>query len=151
MASLSDMILQQVKAATTKVEIPSNIKDTVVSGLSSSVLGSLTQTASKAGGIDIVKNLLTGKADAATSPVTSLATKLFTNNVLSGLKADTGLKSTLTGLVPTVVGKLGGLLKDQDGDGDVDVNDIIIALTGKNSSASVLGAAKGLLGGLFKK
>ena len=48
------------------------------------------------------------------------------------------------------MGKLSGFLKDQDGDGDVDLNDIIISLKG-GAGAGLLGAATSLLGGLFGK
>ena len=65
MASLSDFIAQQVKSAAGGIEIPSNVKNQVLGGLSDSILGSLTQTATKAGGVDIIKNLFTGKADGA--------------------------------------------------------------------------------------
>ena len=102
--------------------------------------------------MDVIKNLLTGKADVASSPVTALAGSLFNKNVLGKLSLGNALGSSLTGLIPGVLGKLSGFLKDQDGDGDVDINDIIIALTGKKSgSASLLGAASSLLGGFFKK
>jgi len=152
MASLSEMILQQVKSAASSVEIPSNIKNTVLNGLSDSVLGSLTQTAAKSGGVDEIKNLLTGKTDAAKSSVTALASKLFSKNILSSLKLDSTLKTSLAALIPAVTGKLGGILKDRDGDGDVDINDIIASLTGGSSSgSSLLGAAKGILGGFLKR
>ncbi len=55
-------------------------------------------------------------------------------------------------MIPGIIGKLSNVIKDQDGDGDVDINDIIISLTGKKSgSSALLGAATGILGGLFKK
>ena len=152
MASISDLIMQQVKSAAGGVSIPSNIKDQVLGGLSDSILGSLTQTATKAGGVDTIKNLLTGKANAASSPVTALAGKLFNKNVVSKLGLGSSLGTTLTALIPGIFGKLSGIVKDQDGDGDVDINDIIIALTGKKSTgSSLLGAATGILGGLLKK
>lgn len=150
MANISDFILKQVTSAAGKVEIPSNLKDQVLSGLSDSILGSLTQTASKSGGIDEIKNLLTGKTDAASSSVTALAGKLFSSNILS--KLNLGSAGTqLSALIPTVVGKLSNFIKDQDGDGDVDINDIIISLKGSGTSSSLLSAATGLLGGLFGK
>ena len=73
MASISDLIMQQVKSVAGGVQIPSDIQNQVLGGLSSSVLGSLTQTAAKPGGVDLIKNLLTGKTQAAASPVTAAA------------------------------------------------------------------------------
>ena len=148
--SINDIISTAVKSTTGNSAIPSNIKDTVLSGLSSSLLGGLTQTASKAGGLDEIKNLFTGKANAASSPVTALAGSLFTKNVLGKLNLDNALTNSLSGLVPAAVGKLAGLIKDQDGDGDVDLQDILITLQGGKSSG-ILGMAKGILGGILKK
>ena len=150
--NLSDFILKQVTSAAGKVDIPSNLKEKVLGGMSDSIFSSLTQTATKAGGIDEIKNLLSGKTSAAKSGITSLATNLFTKNIVSKLNLGS-LGTTLTALIPGVMGKLGGILKDQDGDGDVDINDILITLKGGNKStgSSLLGAATSLLGGLLKK
>ena len=151
MANINDIIGQLVNSAAGKVEIPANLKDQVLGGLSSSILGSLTQTASKAGGLDEIKNLLTGKADAATSGITALAGNLFNKNVLSKLNLGS-LAPVLAGLIPGIMGKLSGFLKDQDGDGDVDLNDIILSLKGgSGAGAGLLGAATSILGGLFGK
>ena len=134
----------QVKSAAGKVEIPSNIKDKVLNGLTDSVFGSLTQTAAKSGGIDQIK--------AETSPVTALAGKLFQNNVLSGLNLGSA-GAAISGLVPTVMGKLSSIIKDQDGDGDIDLNDLLMGLKGggKSGASGLLGAATSLLGGFLKK
>ena len=150
MANISDLILQQVKAAAGNVQIPANVQNTVLNGLSESILGSLTQTAAKAGGLDQIKSLLTGKSSAASSPITALAGKLFTNNILSKLNLGSVLNSSLSGLIPQIFGGLSNIIKDQDGDGDVDLNDILITLKGGKGS-SLLGAATSILGSFLKK
>ena len=56
----------------------------------------------------------------------------------------------LTGLIPSIFGGLKGIIKDQDGDGDVDLNDILLTL--KGGSGSILGSVLGsALGGGQKK
>jgi hypothetical protein len=148
--SISDLIAQQVGNIAGNVALPANQKNDILNGLSNSILGSLTQTATKAGGLDMIKQLLTGQAKAETSPITALAGTLFKNNVIQklGLNANTG--KTLIGLIPAIFTKLGGFIKDQDGDGDVDLNDILITLKGGNKSAGG-GILGGILGGIFKK
>lgn len=152
--NLPDFILKQVTSSVSKVDIPSNLKDQILGGLSDSIFGSLTQTATKKGGIDEIKELLTGKADPVNSSITALAGNLFTKNIVSKLNLGS-LGTSLTALIPGIMGKLGGILKDQDGDGDVDLNDILITLKGGNKSTSagsgLLGAATSILGGLLKK
>ena len=154
------LITKQVASAVGVVEVPSSAKNQVLNGLSDSIFGSLTQTATKPGGIDMIKGLLTGSSPAASSPITALASNLFTKNILSSLNLGGSLNGALTGLIPTIMGKLGGILKDQDGDGDVDFNDILITLGvggGKKASSSsaagsILGnAAKGILGSILGK
>ena len=155
MASISDIILGQVQSAAGNIQIPSNLQNTVLNGLSSSILGSLTQTATKVGGVSLLKDLFSGRTAAASSPVTALATNLFSNNVLSKLNLG-NLAGPLTAVIPVVMGKLGGVFKDQDGDGDVDFNDIILSLQGGGvkkalGTAAAVGVATKVLGGLFKK
>ena len=149
MATIQDLIQQIVGASAAKVNIPADIKDQVLGGLSNSILGSLTQTATQAGGLDMIRSLLTGKADAASSPITALAGKLFSDNVIKKLNLRS-LAPALTALIPGIIGKLSSVIKDQDGDGDVDINDILLSLRG-GSGAGILGAATSILGGLFGK
>lgn len=153
MANISQLIKQAVSASAGNVSIPTNLKDQILGGLSDSVFGSLAQTATKVGGIEQVKSLLTGKTSASSSPITALAGNLFKSNVLGKLNLNSTLTSGLSALVPVVMGKLSGVLKDQDGDGDVDIQDVLIALKGGSATkgGSVLGAAAGILGNMFKK
>lgn len=148
MASIQDFILKQVTAQAGKVDIPSNLKDKVLGGLSDSIFGSLTQTAAKTGGIETIKELVTGKTKPAASPITSLATNLFTQNILNKMDLGTAA-SSLTGLIPGVMGSLSSFIKDQDGDGDIDLQDFLAALNG--GKGGVLNTATSILGGLFKK
>ncbi|MBQ6952763.1 MAG: hypothetical protein IJP81_02510 [Bacteroidales bacterium] len=147
MANINDYIQQLVGAAAGKVEIPAQVKDQVLNGLSSSILGSLTQTVTKPGGMEEVKNLLTGKINAASSPVTALAGNIFNANVLSKLNLGK-LAPVLAALIPGIMSKLSGIIKDQDGDGDVDINDILLTLKGGNG-AGILGAATSILGSIL--
>ena len=159
MASITDLILQQVKSASTGVQIPSAAQTQVLNGLSSSILGSLTQTAAKPGGVDLIKNLLTGKANATTSPVTKLAGSIFTNNVLKNLNLGTAMNGALSGMIPKIMSNLSSIIRDRDGDGDVDLNDIILSLKGGAAGSilggggggGILGAATSILGGMLKK
>ena len=149
MANIQDYIQKVVGASTATMGIPAEVKDQVLGGLSSSILASLTQTASKAGGLEKVKDLLTGKADAASSPITALAGKLFSDNVIKKLNLGS-LAPALTALIPGIMGKLSSVIKDQDGDGDVDLNDILLSLKG-GAGSGLLGAATSILGGLLGK
>ena len=157
MASLTAISAQQVLASTGNIQIPSDIKKNVLGGLSDSILGSLTQTATKPGGLDLVKSLLTGKTAAEASPITALAGKLFTNNILSKLNLNNVLKGSLLAAIPLVFSKMSGILKDQDGDGDVDLNDILITLKGggqkqQSAAGSILGnVGKSILGSILGK
>ena len=157
MANISDFILKQVTSTTGNVNIPANVKEQVLGGLTSSIFGSLTQSVVQPGGVEAVTNLLTGKEDAAKSPITALAGNLFNTNILSKLNLGK-LGTALSGLIPVIMGKMSGLLKDQDGDGDVDLNDIILTLKGAgktqaqpqaNTGGGLLGAATSILGSIL--
>jgi len=145
--NLSDIILQQVtkNVAGSNIQIPQNLQQQVLGGLSDSILGSLAKTATAPGGLEQIKGLLTGQADAAKSPVTALAGNIFNSNVLSKLKLGAA-GAALLAFIPKIMGGLKNIIKDQDGDGDVDLNDVLLTLKGGSSSilGSVLG---GVLGG----
>ena len=145
--NLSDIILQQVtkNVASSNIQIPQNLQQQVLGGLSDSILGSLAKTATAPGGLDQIKTLLTGQADAAKSPVTALAGNIFNSNVLSKLKLGAA-GAALLAFIPKIMGGLKNIIKDQDGDGDVDLNDVLLTL--KGGSGSILGSVLGgVLGG----
>ena len=58
------------------------------------------------------------------------------------------LAPVLAALIPGIMSKLSGIIKDQDGDGDVDINDILLTLKGGNG-AGILGAATSILGSIL--
>ena len=150
--NLSDIILQQVtkNVASSNIQIPQNLQQQVLGGLSDSILGSLAKTATAPGGLDQIKALLTGQADAAKSPVTALAGNIFNSNVLSKLKLG-AVGAALLAFIPKIMGGLKNIIKDQDGDGDVDLNDVLLTL--KGGSGSILGSVLGgvLAGGAAKQ
>ena len=150
--NLSDIILQQVtkNVAGSNIQIPQNVQQQVLGGLSDSILGSLAKTATAPGGLDQIKALLTGQADAAKSPVTALAGNIFNSNVLSKLKLGAA-GAALLAFIPKIMGGLKNIIKDQDGDGDVDLNDVLLTL--KGGSGSILGSVLGgvLAGGAAKQ
>jgi hypothetical protein len=72
--------------------------------------------------------------------VTALAGNIFNSNVLSKLKLG-ALGAALLAFIPKIMGGLKGIIKDQDGDGDVDLNDVLLTL--KGGSGSILGSVLG--------
>ena len=147
MASIIDLISRQVSSVAGGAAIPTDLEDKVLGGLSQSVLGSLTQTVSTEGGVDRIRELVTGKVSPDKSPVTDLAGKIFDKDILSKLNLGAA-GGSLKDLVPQVMGSLSGIIKDQDGDGDIDFNDLILSLKG-GSGSGLFETAKNILGGLF--
>ena len=148
--NLLDLISSTVASKTSGLEIPAQSKNTVLNGLTDSIFGSLTQTVTKPGGIDAIKSLLTGKTAAASRPITALPGNLSSTNSRKTLTLGSLLNGKLLSLVPAIMGNLSGILKDQDGDGDVDFQDILITLKGGNKTQAQK-TGGGLLGGILGK
>ena len=56
------------------------------------------------------------------------------------------LNGKLSALIPTIIAGLSSIIKDQDGDGDIDLQDVLITIKGGNKGGSRGG---GLLGGIL--
>jgi len=157
--NINDIIMQQVASAAQNVNIPSNVKSQALGGLTEAVLGGLTKTAAQQGGADILKQILSGKSTSGSADIASMAAKIFAQG--AGKNLDSATNSALAAAIPSILSGLSGGIKDMDGDGDVDINDIILALSGaqpktatakKGAGNAILGAAaKAVLGSILKK
>ena len=153
MSVLTDLIASQVKTSAAS----SNLGDSVLKGLTDSVVGSITEKAQSTSGIDQLTSLFTGKTAAGSSPVTALATQLFTSKIASKLGLDEKTAKTASALLPTIISSLvSSVSKGKDG---VNLQSMISSVGGavtqetvKNLAADGLKkAAGGLLGKFFKK
>lgn len=145
MSQISDLILKQVQAAASG----SNLSSSVLNGLSESVLSSFKKTASTANGIEQLTSLLTGKSSAESSPITALASQIFTSQIASKLGLSSSASSAASSLLPAIIG---GLVSSISSKG-LDLSSILSAVGGSNSASTLgkLASVAGKLGGLFKK
>ena len=143
MSQITDLILKQVQSAASD----SNLSSDVLGGLSDSIFGSVKEKAQSASGIEQLTSLFTGKTSAESSPVTSLATQLFTKNIVGKLGLDAGTAQLATSLLPTIIAKL------TSKDSGIDLTSVLSAVgaSAAGSSNGLLGAATSILGKFFKK
>lgn len=149
MSQLSDFILKQAQAAASG----SNLDNNVLNGLSDSILNSLKQTALKQGGIEQLTALFTGKTSAENSPVTALASQIFTSQIASKLGLSSAASSSASNLLPTILGALVSAVVNKKASG-LDLTSILSSLgaaSGNNSTLTNLGRLAGAFGKLFKK
>lgn len=148
MSQLSDLILKQVQAAASG----SNLDNNVLNGLSDSILNSLKQTATKQGGLEQLTSLFTGKTSAESSPITSLATQIFSSQIAPKLGLSSSASSTATSLLPTILTALVSLIINKKASG-LDLSSILSSLGASSSNATISNVSKlaGALGKLFKK
>lgn len=148
MSQLVDFIKQQVAEVTSgNRSIPAHLKDKVMGGVSQSIVDSLKQTAGKKGGIEHITSLFTGKTPAASSPVTALAGRLFTSNVVPKLGLSPMVGSAVAALIPVILGTV--ISKVSSGKG-FNLQGILSALGGASIGDKLKNVAGGLLGKLFK-
>ncbi|MCQ2224345.1 MAG: hypothetical protein MJZ14_01300 [Paludibacteraceae bacterium] len=147
MSQLSDLILKQVQAAASG----SNLGNNVLNGLSDSVMNSLKQTALKQGGIEQLTSLFTGKTSAESSPITALASQIFSSQVAPKLGLSASASSSASSLLPTVLSAIVALVSKKSS--GLDLSSILSSLgaSGSNSKLGGLGSLVGMLGKMFKK
>lgn len=139
MADISSLIKQfATEAVAGKIEIPENIKDKVLGGISDSIFDSVKQTAQKSGGIQQITELVTGATSASSSPITTLASKIFQSGVAEKLGLSPAVTSAITTMLPTIIDKLK----------DLDLDEVILAV-GKSDAAQ--GALKKVATSIFGK
>ena len=145
MSMLTELIKKTVaEVVTGSASIPNNLQEKVLGGLSDSIFDSIKDTATKNGGLDQLKALLTGKEDVASSPITALAGNLFSSNATKTL----GLPSSVVDAVVPMIPKVMKMLTSGKG---IDVSDLLADFV-KDSAADLIKEKAGsLLGGLFKK
>lgn len=147
MSQLSDLILKTVQGAVSN----SNLSSNALNGLSESIVNSLKQTAQSKGGIEQLTALFTGQTSAASSPITALASKLFTSQATKfGLSSSAA--SSASSMMPQIVSALVSAVVSKKVSG-LDLGSILSSLgaSSSNSTASKLGYIAGTLGKLFKK
>lgn len=141
MSFLTDLIKEKAgEALAGNVSIPEGLKEKVLGGLSDSIFDSFKQTAAKEGGLEQLTSLFTGGQDAASSPVTALAGKLFNSNVAGKLGLSPTLVNAIVPMIPKVISMIKGF----------DVNDLMSEFTKSAATDFLKDKAGDLLGGLFK-
>jgi len=125
MAGITDIILSQVKESA-----GSKLDSNVLGSLSDSIFGSVKQSTQSIAGIEQLTELFTGKTDAADSPVTALAGKLFKADALKKLGLDEKTINVAVALLPTIIN---ALVSKKNG---LDIGSILGSLTGGSTTTT---------------
>lgn len=152
MSQISDLILKQVQAAASQSASQSDLGSNVLNGLSDSILNSLKQTAKTPNGIEQLTSLFTGNTSAESSPITQLASQIFSSQIVPKLGLSASSANAATGLLPTIIASLVSIITKK-GSG-IDLSSILSSLGAAVSSKSTAGklvSVLGKLGGLFGK
>lgn len=143
MSFITDLIKEKAGDILGNVSLSDELKEKVVGGMSDSIFGSIKQTAGKEGGIDQLIELFTGRESAVSSPVTQLASNLFSSDIAKKLGLSPAIVSTILPLIPKVIETFTSSKK-------IDVNDLISEVTKAGVADKLKDAAGSILGGFFK-
>lgn len=143
MSFITDLIQEKAFDVMGEVSLPDNLKKQVLGGVSDSIFGSIKETAAKEGGIDQLIELFTGRESATSSPVTALASKLFSSDISKKLGLSPSIINTIVPMIPMVIEQFTSSKK-------IDVNDLIAEVTKAGVADKLKDAAGDLLGGFFK-
>lgn len=148
MSQLTDLISKAAQSAASGSDLNGN----VLNGLSESIVNSLKQTATSKGGVEQLTALFTGKASASSSPITALASRIFTTQIASKLGLSSSAASSAAGLLPKILGSLVSSVSSKSGSG-LDLASILSSLgaASGNSTAAKVGYIAGTLGKLFRR
>ncbi|MBO4529394.1 MAG: hypothetical protein IK017_05265 [Paludibacteraceae bacterium] len=152
MSQISDLILKQVQEAASQSASQSDLGSNVLDGLSDSILNSLKQTAKSPNGIEQLTSLFTGNTSAESSPITQLASQIFSSQVAPKLGLSASSANAAAGLLPTIIAGLVSIITKK-GSG-IDLSSILSSLGAVASSNPTTGkliSIIGRLGGLLKK
>lgn len=149
MSQLLDFIKEQAaEAVSGKLSIPEELKEKVLGGVSDSIFESLKQTAGKEGGLEQITSLFNGQGSAESSPIATLAGKLFSGSIAEKLNLPPAISNVVTPLIPVVINKLTEAVSSGKG---LDLGSILSAFGSNSSTGDLLKDAAGsLLGKLFK-
>lgn len=144
MSFITDLIKEKAgEVLADKISIPEGIQEQVLGGVADSIFGSVKETAGKEGGIDQLIELFTGRQNAASSPVTQLASNLFGSDIAKKLGLSPAIVNAIVPVIPVIIEKFTSSKK-------IDINDLISEVTESGVTDKLKDVAGSFLGGLFK-
>lgn len=144
MSFITDLIKEKAgEVLAGGISIPEGIQEQVLGGVADSIFGGVKETASKEGGIDQLIELFTGRQEASASPVTALASNIFSSQIAKKLGLSPTIINAIVPMIPVIIQKFTSSEK-------IDVNDLIAEVTKSEVADKLKDAAGSFLGGFFK-
>ena len=144
MSFLTDFIKEKAgEVLNGNISIPENIQEDVLGGVTDSIFGSIKETAGKEGGMDQLMELFTGRQKASNSPITQLASSIFSSDIAKKLGLSPTIVNAIVPMIPVIIDKFTSNEK-------VDFNDLIAEVTATGVPDKLKDAAGSFLAGLFK-